>query len=237
MFKEIKSVKSILWCQRFGGFNNVGDQFIPPSLGARIHSMKAVSRESIIEQILCIKPDLLIFEADTAGDKAWSQLILFIRAKVPKTGFLAILEENSTHLIEDLAGVQVDGLVKQERIHLELPIALKAYQRGETYLSSQVTKTLCSLIKTPNTNTYELPNKGLLNSLTNRETEVLACLTKGLNYKAIAKHLFVSDSTVKTHVNNIFTKLNVNDRTQAVLYGLKHGMAQIAEQMFSLPPN
>ena len=48
-------------------------------------------------------------------------------------------------------------------------------------------------------------------------------LTQGITYKGVAKQLFISETTVKTHVNNIFQKLQVNDRTQAVLYAINHG--------------
>lgn len=65
--------------------------------------------------------------------------------------------------------------------------------------------------------------ENLLNSLTSRETEVLELLTEGINYKSIAGKLIISETTVKTHVNNIFQKLQVNDRTNAVLYALTHG--------------
>lgn len=64
----------------------------------------------------------------------------------------------------------------------------------------------------------------LLNYLTQREEEVLELLTHGITYKGVASKLFISETTVKTHVNNIFQKLQVNDRTQAVLYALNHGI-------------
>lgn len=65
--------------------------------------------------------------------------------------------------------------------------------------------------------------ENLLNYLTQREEEVLDLLTHGITYKGVAQKLFISETTVKTHVNNIFQKLQVNDRTQAVLYALNNG--------------
>jgi DNA-binding NarL/FixJ family response regulator len=185
-----------------------------------------------MEQAFCIRPDLLIFETDTPGEKSWSQLILFTKSKAPETGFIAIVNDLVSDTIKDLASAQIDSIIKQDRVHLELPYGIRAFQKGETYLTPQVAKLLCSFIQGPISAPQGLQDRGLLSTLTNREMEVLACLTQGLNYKAIAKRLFVSDSTVKTHVNNIFTKLNVNDRTQAVLYGLKHGISQIADELF-----
>ena len=63
----------------------------------------------------------------------------------------------------------------------------------------------------------------LLTYLTAREEEVLDLLTQGVTYKGVASQLFISETTVKTHVNNIFQKLQVNDRTQAVLYAINNG--------------
>ncbi len=68
--------------------------------------------------------------------------------------------------------------------------------------------------------------KALLNYLTNREKEVLTLLTEGITYKGVADRLVISETTVKTHVNNIFQKLQVNDRTQAVLYALRYGLVE-----------
>ena len=65
--------------------------------------------------------------------------------------------------------------------------------------------------------------ENLLQYLTQREDEVLELLTQGVTYKGVARQLFISETTVKTHVNNIFQKLQVNDRTQAVLYALNNG--------------
>ena len=58
--------------------------------------------------------------------------------------------------------------------------------------------------------------------LTAREMDVLSCIAKGFSNQDIAQALFVSEKTVKNHLTNIFRKLNVNDRTQALIYVLKH---------------
>lgn len=65
-----------------------------------------------------------------------------------------------------------------------------------------------------------------LHPLTKREKDVLAELTKGKSNKEIASSLFVTEKTVKTHISNIFTKLEVQDRTQAALYAVKYGLTE-----------
>ena len=65
--------------------------------------------------------------------------------------------------------------------------------------------------------------ENLLHYLTNREEEVLSLLLEGATYKDVARELFISETTVKTHVNNIFQKLQVKEKTQAVLYAINKG--------------
>jgi NarL family two-component system response regulator LiaR len=61
--------------------------------------------------------------------------------------------------------------------------------------------------------------------LTEREVEVLGLIARGLTNREIAEKMIISEKTVKTHVSNILGKLNLDDRTQAAIWALKHGMA------------
>ena len=61
--------------------------------------------------------------------------------------------------------------------------------------------------------------------LTAREREILGYLAKGCSNKEIACALFISDKTVKCHINNIFKKLNVSRRIEALLFAIKNGLA------------
>jgi len=60
--------------------------------------------------------------------------------------------------------------------------------------------------------------------LTPREAEVLTLIARGKSNTEIAGELFVSAATVKTHINNLFAKIGVRDRAQAVRYALRHGL-------------
>ncbi len=69
------------------------------------------------------------------------------------------------------------------------------------------------------------PAPGLPDGLTEREGQVLALIAQGLSNAEIASQLFVSRSTVKTHINQIFAKTNSRDRPQAIVYAQQHGLS------------
>lgn len=99
--------------------------------------------------------------------------------------------------------------------------AIRSVSRGQTYIQPNMTK---ELVREFNRMTLSKRDKEDENSLTAREVEVLELIAEGMINKEIAKHLFISEKTVKNHVSNIFKKLNVCDRTQAAIYAFKHNM-------------
>jgi DNA-binding NarL/FixJ family response regulator len=72
--------------------------------------------------------------------------------------------------------------------------------------------------------------EGVFSPLTPREVEILDYVAQGNSNKEIARILNISDQTVKNHITSILRKLAVNDRTQAVIYALRHGWIRLAEE-------
>jgi two-component system, NarL family, response regulator LiaR len=97
----------------------------------------------------------------------------------------------------------------------ELARAIRAAQRGEAVLHSEVAAKLMQEFSAPRT------ADDTVEQLTEREMDVLRLIARGKSNKEIADSLVISEKTVKTHVSNILSKLHLADRTQAAIYALR----------------
>lgn len=100
--------------------------------------------------------------------------------------------------------------------------AIRAVAHGESLLGPTIARKVMRQFSA-------LPGKQtpLIDDLTPRELEVLKLLAGGLSNKEIANELTISEKTVKNHINNIFSKLHVYDRSQAMLYAIRQGLVKV----------
>ncbi len=108
----------------------------------------------------------------------------------------------------------------------EIVRAVEAVMSGDAALAPQVQLRLLERLSEPESEPAHQPPAELPDGLTAREAEVLAHIADGLTNTEIARALQVSQATVKTHINNLFAKAGLKDRTQAVRYAYRHGLAE-----------
>jgi len=106
----------------------------------------------------------------------------------------------------------------------DLVSALRAVASGDAVVSPSVTKRLLSRFLGESGG--ELRDAAVLDVLTEREREVLVLIAKGLSNTEIARKLFLSEATVKTHVGRILAKLEIRDRVQAVVLAYETGLVR-----------
>ena len=108
-------------------------------------------------------------------------------------------------------------LLKTSSAH-EIAEAIRATYRGERVMEPEVSNKLADRVASRQFQLHE--------DLTNREKEVLDLIAQGKSNQEIADELFITLKTVKTHVSNILSKLEVEDRTQAAIYAFKHHLVE-----------
>ncbi len=108
------------------------------------------------------------------------------------------------------------GYLLKDTPHAELLDGIRAASRGETVLAPPVAARLMSRLRTPAAPAAVQPSP--------RELEVLAAVARGLSNAEIGRELFIGEATVKTHLQRLFTKLDVDDRTRAVTVAIERGL-------------
>jgi DNA-binding NarL/FixJ family response regulator len=108
----------------------------------------------------------------------------------------------------------------------EIAHAIRTVHAGEALLDPSVQRRLLESLRLPGV-VAAPPTEQLPDGLTQREAEVVGLIAEGLSNQEIAASLHVRETTVKTHINNLFSKTGVRDRAQAVRYAYGHGLAHL----------
>ncbi|MEE9592528.1 MAG: response regulator transcription factor [Thermoplasmata archaeon] len=173
-----------------------------------------------VERARELKPDVILMDLrmpELDGVEAMRR----IGAENAEVKFLVLTtydnDENIFRAIE--AGAK--GYLLKDTSREELFRAVRAVHRGESLLQPGVAAKLLDRFAQLSRHTSDA------DALSAREVEVLQLMAKGAANKEIATTLSLSESTVKTHVANIFNKLAVNDRTEAVTQALRKGIIKL----------
>lgn len=137
-----------------------------------------------------------------------------IKQMYPEVEIVALTSVLEDRLVIDAVEAGAAGYLLKETGPDELVEAIRAAAKGEVRMHPKVQKRLVKEVRTPE----------MRESLTERETETLRLVAKGLANKEIAEIMQVSEVTVKTHVSSILSKLNLSSRTQAALFAIKEGL-------------
>ncbi len=172
------------------------------------------------------QPDIVLLDMNMP-DRDGLQGILEITKLGLGTKVLALSGYDDADLIFRAMKLGAKGYVLKTMASAQLIYAIEEVLNGKIYLplalSSRFFEYFQQSFREETSRKETDSEENLLDALTQREEEVLELLTQGVTYKGVASKLFISETTVKTHVNNIFQKLQVNDRTQAVLYAINNG--------------
>lgn len=158
------------------------------------------------------QPDLTLMDLRLPGTSG-VEVIRTIRAQAPAARFVVLTTYEGDEDIHQALEAGARGYLIKGMPHEALIDALRKVYAGGRFLPLPVTRALAA----------RMPDS----DLSAREREVLSLLVKGKSNREIADELCIKEATVKSHVGVILMRLNVNDRTQAVLIALQRGLVHL----------
>jgi DNA-binding NarL/FixJ family response regulator len=144
-----------------------------------------------------------------------------IRADRPDTQVVVLTTYSDDESVLAALAAGALGYLTKDAGRDDIGRALAAAGRGQALLDPTVYAKLIQLVDRQPSG---MSDGALPDGLTVREAEVLAYISRGLSNQEIASTLFVSEATVKTHINRIFAKTQSRDRAQAIAYAHHHGL-------------
>lgn len=190
--------------------------------------------KEVVDLVQQYQPDVVLLDInmpEVNGVEATRQLM----QKVPGTKVIILSIHDDEAYVTHAVKTGAAGYLLKEMDADALIEAVKVVAEGGAYVHPKVTHNLVNeyrRLASQGMEGLEIGFKEIeyrkpLHLLTRRECEVLQLLADGKSNRGIGKALYISEKTVKNHVSNILQKMNVNDRTQAVVEAIKKGWVKV----------
>jgi DNA-binding NarL/FixJ family response regulator len=154
-----------------------------------------------------------------------------IKDLLPQTAVLILTgHEEDEHVFEGIKAGAQGYLLKDAELG-DLSRAIRTVHAGDTIIAPQLAQKMLSTIE----GSGRSGRSELMPPLTDRELEVIRALARGMSDRQIARALSISEKTVRNHTSNIYRKLHIFDRTQAVIYAVREGVIDLEELEYRPP--
>lgn len=177
---------------------------------------EAKDGELAIELIRQLIPDVAVLDIQMPKFSG-IEVTRWVRANLPEVGILILTAYDDDPYVHAVLQAGANGFVLKTSSPADLIQAVHDVHEGKSVIDRAITtKIMSQFLGGPKTNSFE--------ELTEREKEVIGLASKGYTNKAIGSELGISDRTVQGHLAHIFTKLQANSRTEAVMRALSLGL-------------
>ncbi|MEZ4678287.1 MAG: response regulator transcription factor [Caldilineaceae bacterium] len=184
---------------------------------------EAADGRAAIEQAARLEPDVILMDLVMPGVDGIAA-IQQISVNQPTVHILALTGFATDDKVFPAIKAGALGYLLKDAEPEELVAAIEQVYRGEPSLPPAIARKLLRELRRSSAQQETNPDP-----LTERELEVLSLVAKGLDNGAIAKHLTVTEVTVRTHISHILDKLHLANRVQATLYALRTGLSRLEQ--------
>jgi DNA-binding NarL/FixJ family response regulator len=160
--------------------------------------------EDAIEALSRDRAEIILMDIELPGING-IQGTKIIKEKAPHTDIVMVSVYEDSELVFEALKAGASGYITKSANYLELLTALEEIVKGGAPMSSKIARMVID-------NFHVNPNS----PLTKRETEILQLIAEGKTYTQISEELFISKETAKTHIKNIYSKLQVNSKSEAI---------------------
>ncbi len=184
---------------------------------------EAHTGEEAISLCLDKEPDVVLMDLSMPGMGGLSATRKIL-SLLPRTRVLILtVHTDDAHVFQGIkAGAQ--GYILKDCTPEDLTRAIRVVHAGETIMSPDIARKMLTTFEGIRSMSAEITP-----SLTERELEVIKALSQGKSNKEIARDLEISEKTVRNHASNIYKKLHIFDRTQAVIYAIREGLVDLED--------
>ena len=185
---------------------------------------EAGNRDDALALAASEHPDIILLDLDL-GDDSGMALIAELTGASGNARIIILtgLRDPEAHRQAVLRGAM--GIVKKEKAAEVLISAIERVHAGEAWLDPSLMAGVLTDMARSTRQKKTDPEADKIDTLTNREREVVALIGEGIKNKEIADRLFISETTVRHHLTSIFDKLGVTDRVELLIYAFRHGLA------------
>ncbi|MFZ5970982.1 MAG: response regulator [Bacteroidota bacterium] len=163
------------------------------------------SCEEAIKHLNSDRPDIVLMDIELPGGMNGIQGTKIIKEKHPHAEIVMVTVYEDSELVFEALKSGASGYITKSANYLELLTALEEIIKGGAPMSSKIARLVID-------NFHVNPNS----PLTKRETEILQLISEGKTYTQISEELFISKETSKTHIKNIYSKLQVKSKSEAI---------------------
>lgn len=185
---------------------------------------EAADGDEAISKVGALKPDILLLDVNMPRMTGLEVTRRLKAANAEVKVIILTMHDDESYVLEVIKSGAVGYLLKDIEPGM-LVKAIRTVFEGQSFIYPTLAQRLFGELSRQEEKKHEVPSmleRRKEERLTYREIEVLQLIGQGMSNQEIAHKLYLSEKTVKNHLTNIFRKINVVDRTQAVLYAIKH---------------